>query len=341
MLAVLLALAAAAGYGGSDYAAGLAARRASVVRVTVLAEVTSAALLLCVVPFISSQAPSLASVLWGIAAGASGVAGAMALYLGFRHAAFSVASSVSAVGSAAFSVLAGVVLGEQPGALSLAGIALALPAIVAVSAPASRQAPEVAPPGQHGQVPVTKERGLEPPGGSRGVAPPGQHGQGPVTEERGLEPPGGSRGVAPPGQQRHAVGVGLGLAAGAGFGMFFIGLNEAGSVTDLWPIVISQVAAMVTVTCVAASTRDLRLPPRGARRLSVMTGAIGAAGTTMFFLSTHHGLLAVTAVITALYPAMTILLARVLSGERLTALRIIGLSLAAASVALIAAGGTG
>ncbi len=142
MLAVLLALAAAAGYGGSDYAAGLAARRASVVRVTVLAEVTSAGLLLCVVPFISSQAPSLASVLWGIAAGASGVAGAMALYLGFRHAAFSVASSVSAVGSAAFSVLAGVVLGEQPGALSLAGIALALPAIVAVSAPASRQAPE-------------------------------------------------------------------------------------------------------------------------------------------------------------------------------------------------------
>ena len=302
MLAVLLALAAAAGYGGSDYAAGLAARQASVVRVTVLVEVTSAALLLCVVPFISSQAPSLASVLWGIAAGASGVAGAMALYLGFRHAAFSVASSVSAVGSAAFSVLAGVVLGEQPGAISLAGIALALPAIVAVSAPASRQDPEVALPRQ---------------------------------------PLGGSRGVAPPGQHRHAVGVGLGLAAGAGFGMFFIGLNEAGSVTDLWPIVISQVAAMVTVTCVAASTRDLRLPPKGARRLSVMTGAIGATGTTMFFLSTHHGLLAVTAVITSLYPAMTILLARVLSGERLTALRVIGLSLAAASVALIAAGGTG
>jgi len=108
MLAVLLALAAAAGYGGSDYTAGLAARQASVVRVTVLVEVTSAALLLCVIPFISSQGPTLTSVLWGAGAGASGVAGAMALYLGFRHAAFSVASSVSAVGSAAFSVLAGV-----------------------------------------------------------------------------------------------------------------------------------------------------------------------------------------------------------------------------------------
>jgi drug/metabolite transporter (DMT)-like permease len=61
----------------------------------------------------------------------------------------------------------------------------------------------------------------------------------------------------------------------------------------------------------------------------------------MFFLGTHHGLLAVTAVITSLYPAGTILLARARSGERLTALRITGLSLAAASVALIAAGGAG
>jgi len=78
MLAVLLALAAAAGYGGSDYTAGLAARQASVVRVTVLVEVTSAALLLCVIPFISSQGPTLTSVLWGAGAGASGVAGAMA-----------------------------------------------------------------------------------------------------------------------------------------------------------------------------------------------------------------------------------------------------------------------
>ncbi len=315
MLAVLLALAAAAGYGGSDYAAGLAARQASVVRVTVLAELTSAVLLLCVVPFISSQAPSLASVLWGAVAGVSGVAGAMALYLGFRHAAFSVASSVSAVASAAFSVLAGVALGEQPGAVSLVGIALALPAIVGVSAPA-RQA--MVPAG----VPVGRPPGPAPAAGqwvAPGAVPPGQRG--------------------PTG--RHATGVGLGLAAGAGFGLFFIGLNEAGSGTDLWPVVVAQVAAAVTVTCVATATRDLRLPPPGARRLGVLAGVIGAGGTAMFFLATHHGLLAVTAVITSLYPAVTILLARALSGERLTAVRIIGLGLAATSVALIAAGGAG
>jgi drug/metabolite transporter (DMT)-like permease len=299
MLAVLLALAAAAGYGGSDYAAGLATRQASVVRVTVLAEATSVTLVACVVPFSGSQAPSWPSVLWGAGAGASGVAGAMALYLGFRHAAFSVASSVSAVATAAFSVLAGLALGERPGALSLAGVAFALPAIVAVSTPARTASPDPARPA---------------PGGRR-------HRPGPTG--------------------RHAAGAGLGLAAGAGFGLFFIGLNQAGSDSDLWPILVSQVAALVTVAFVAAATRDLWFPPAGARQLAVLTGAIGAVGTFSFFLATHHGLLAITAVITSLYPAGTILLARVLSGERLTALRIIGLSLAAASVALIAAGGAG
>jgi drug/metabolite transporter (DMT)-like permease len=133
----------------------------------------------------------------------------------------------------------------------------------------------------------------------------------------------------------------LGLAAGAGFGLFFIGLDRAGSGTDLWPIVISQLAAMVTVTCVAAVTRDLGLPPAGTRQLSLLTGVAGAAGTAMFFLATHHGLLAITAVITSLYPAVTILLARVLLGERLTPLRLGGLCFAAASVALIAVGGAG
>ena len=77
--------------------------------------------------------PSWPSVAWAAAAGLGGVTGAMALYLGYRHAAFSVAGPLSAVASAGFSVLAGLLFGEHPSALALAGIALALPAIVAVS----------------------------------------------------------------------------------------------------------------------------------------------------------------------------------------------------------------
>ena len=62
----------------------------------------------------------------------------MALYMGFRHAAFSVASPVSAVAAAGLSVLVGLLSGERPGALSLAGMLLTAPAIVAVSLSAAR-----------------------------------------------------------------------------------------------------------------------------------------------------------------------------------------------------------
>jgi drug/metabolite transporter (DMT)-like permease len=309
MLAVLLALATAIGYSGSDYAAGLAARRASVVRVTVIAEVAHTAVLLSVVPFVSSQAPSLPALAWGAVAGVSGVVGAMALYAGFSRAAFSVASSVSAVGSAASAALAGLLLGERPGALSLAGIVLALPAIAAVSASVGRQ-------------------GTGPSGGSTAG-----------TAEVKLNDVRGRAGRGRRGVTGDAAGVAWGLVAGAGFGLFFISLGVAGSGNDLWPLAAAGVAGVVAVICIAAFTRQLGLPQTGSRWLSVMSGTAAAAATFCFFVATHRGLLAITAVIASLYPAGTILLARVLLGERLTAVKIIGLCLAALSVGLIAAAG--
>ena len=65
----------------------------------------------------------------------------------------------------------------------------------------------------------------------------------------------------------------------------------------------------------------------------------GAAWEGLYFYATHAGLLAVTAVLTSLYPALTIALARLFQGERLTVTRLAGLCLAAASVGLIAAAG--
>ncbi len=98
-------------------------------------------------------------------------------------------------------------------------------------------------------------------------------------------------------------------------------------------------AAVLTMACIATVTGRLGLPPAGTRRLSVLSGIVAASGIFCYFLATHLGLLAVTAVIYSLYPAGTIALARALSGERLTPVRIAGLSLAAASVVLIAAAG--
>ena len=132
-----------------------------------------------------------------------------------------------------------------------------------------------------------------------------------------------------------------GLVAGAGFGVLFIGLNRAGSGSDLWPAVIAQLAGLAFVSVLGVARGQLRLPHRRASWLAVVTGVTGAGGTLCYFVATHAGLLAVTAVITSLYPASTILLARLLLGERITKIRVAGLGLAAASVALIAFAGTG
>jgi drug/metabolite transporter (DMT)-like permease len=69
----------------------------------------------------------------------------------------------------------------------------------------------------------------------------------------------------------------------------------------------------------------------------LLTGIIGAVGALSVFLATHRGMLAVTAVIYSLYPAGTIILARVRSDEHLTRAGMFGLCLAATSVSLIAA----
>jgi drug/metabolite transporter (DMT)-like permease len=292
MFAIALALVSAAGFGASDYAAGLATRTASVFQVTLVAQLASLTLALLVVPWISPLRLSAAAAWWGAGAGVAGIFGALALYVGFRHAVFSVASTLSAVGSAALSVLAGLLVGERPSALAFAGIGLALPAIAAISAS---------------------------PGAADDVR--SWHGQA-VTGRR-------------------LAGVGYGLAAGAGFALYFIGLNRAGSGDGLWPVIVAEAASLPVLVACTLLTRQLGLPPRGVRSLAVATGATGSAGTMLYFVASHHGLLAVTAVIASLYPGGTILLARIRPGERLGAVRLAGLALAGASVALIAVAGSG
>ena len=281
MLAIVFALASAISYGGSDFAAGLAARSVSVIQVTLVASAAALLAVAAAMPFAAAHPPAAAALAWGAAAGLGGTLGAFALYFGFRHAAFSVAGPLSAVGTAGFSVLAGLLLGERPTALALAGIILALPAIVGVSASAAQE------------------------------------------------------------HTRSFAGVAAGLVAGACFALLLVGLDQAGSGSGLWPVAAAQVAELVVALAVAAVTGNLRWPGTRAGGLAAVTGATGAAGTILYFLATHRGLLAVTAVLTSLYPAVTIVLARVVLGERLTRLRLAGLALAAACVALIAAGGAG
>ena len=315
MLAIVLALASAIGYGGSDFAAGLASRSAGIIQVTLLASAVSALTVTAVLPLAASHPPGAAALAWGAVAGLGGTTGALALYLGFRQAAFSVAGPISAVGAAGFSVLAGLLLGERPTALALTGIVLALPAIVGVSASAASAPPRARP-----QAPP-RARPQAPPRATRATRP-----RPPRGDER---PRGWPRAWWRGRVSRCSSSGSTGPARAAACGRSPPPRSPSSRWPSPWP------RPRATSGCPG--------PPARARPrlLAVITGATGAAGTILFFFASHEGFLAVTAVLTSLYPAVTIVLARTMLGERLTALRLVGLALAGACVALIAVGGAG
>ena len=107
----------------------------------------------------------------------------------------------------------------------------------------------------------------------------------------------------------------------------------------MWPILMSR-ATSVTLfgAAVALSRRSLRMP--GALRLSLFCGAVDMAANVLYLVAARAGPLSVVVTLSSLYPASTVLLARVVLGERLNAWQVAGAGCALAAIALIVSGGT-
>ena len=136
-MGILLALAAALLYGGSDFGGGLASRRLGSLRVSVVGSAAATVLAWATLILVGGPGPSLRAVAWGLASGLAGGAGTLVLYRGLARGQMSVVGPLSAVGAAVVPVAAGVALGERPSLLSVAGVLVALPAIVLVAASGS------------------------------------------------------------------------------------------------------------------------------------------------------------------------------------------------------------
>jgi len=139
---------------------------------------------------------------------------------------------------------------------------------------------------------------------------------------------------------RRPAGVLDGALAGGGFTLLFVALNRAGSDAGLWPVVMSQSTGLVLAVVFVAVLVVLHRVRGGGRgrwwRSAVIAGVLGGGATFAYFYATHLGLLTIAAVLTALYPAATVVLAVVVLRERLRRLQVVGLGLAAVSVALLA-----
>ncbi len=128
----------------------------------------------------------------------------------------------------------------------------------------------------------------------------------------------------------------LGVFAGCLLGGFYIFISRSNPASGLWPLLGARGTAVLAVSVFALSSRKKIIPVRGTRLPAIAGGLCDMAANIAFLLASRIGLLMVVSVLTSLYPAPTVILARVIFKQRLGLARISGLALALVGVALIA-----
>ncbi|AKJ08717.1 hypothetical protein ABB07_01275 [Streptomyces incarnatus] len=128
----------------------------------------------------------------------------------------------------------------------------------------------------------------------------------------------------------------LAFGAGAAIALQLVFLHQAPSDSGVAPLITGR-AVSSAVTLAAAGLLRRRLgPERPAYALSATAGVLDSVANLLFLLAARSGDLTVVAVITALYPAGTVLLARGVLAERIHRGQLVGLGTAAVAVSLLA-----
>ena len=238
---------------------------------------------------------STAGLGWAVAAGVVGAAGLLAFYTGLAAGPMSVVAPVSALMSTVLPVGVAIASGERFGVRVYAGVATCLVAIVLVSL----------------------ENGTP--------AWPARKAPGPAAPR-------------PAGHRAALRGFGYGIVCGTLFGIFYLFLRNAGAAGVLWPVAEARLVncAVVLAVVVLARARPAGRADGGrVLAAAVISGVLDASANLCYVLATRAGLFGIAIVLTALYPGITVLLARVVLRERMHAVQRIGLLLAAVGVILV------
>ncbi len=282
MLAALLALASSVSWGLADFLGGVQSRRHALFAVLVLSQAVALAVLLVAVAAGVPTEHDAAATAWAAGSGVLGILALTAFYRALSIGTMSIVAPLSATG-AAVPVVVGLVSGERPRAVQLAGMALALIGVML----AAREAADA------------------------------------DAEAR----------------RTNRTAVLLALVAAVGFGSFFVGMDRAEERADVAWVLLAARAPEVLLLVVACAVRRPPLPtaPRALGAIAAI-GLLDLLANMLFVLATGRGLLSVVGVLGALYPAVTVLLARALLHERLTRAQDAGVLVTLVGVVALAAG---
>jgi drug/metabolite transporter (DMT)-like permease len=125
------------------------------------------------------------------------------------------------------------------------------------------------------------------------------------------------------------------VISGLGFGVIFVCLAQTSHDAGLWPLLGQRLISVPTVALVASFGVGRLKVDRRVIVLAVFSGVLDTAANGFYLLAIHGGLLSLVGVITALYPVSTVGLALTIDKEKIHKSQIVGLVLAAASLAMV------
>ena len=134
-----------------------------------------------------------------------------------------------------------------------------------------------------------------------------------------------------------AIGLAVVAAIALGLFVYFLGLGSrhGDALSTLFGARVGSLALLIVVASVRRAS--MRVP----RRWLLAVAAVGladVAANALFAFAAGHALLSLVSVLGSLYPVVTVLLAHVVLGERLTRTQKTGVAVALAGVAAIASG---
>jgi len=296
VLAVVVGLGSAIIFGAADFLGGLSSKRLGAVFATAFAALAGL-IFLILFSFAIPGEVSPKALLLGSLSGVTGATAIGLLYAALAIGPMSILSPLTAVVSAIVPLCVAVAAGEPIGAVGWIGLAVGLVAIVLV-----------------GFVP--------------------------------------EKGAVRPTLKGLLMSVGSGVAIGA----FLIIIDQAPDESGLWPLIANRatnmtimfaIAAVLGILAVTARRRaaasGLEPAPRRTREawrvglvIAVACGVIDAIANAGLLWGVRIGDLSVMAVLTALYPLGTIILAAIVLKERIAPVQYVGLALAITAGALLA-----
>src|SRR2546429_1597875 len=157
-----------------------------------------------------------------------------------------------------------------------------------------------------------------------------------VSQQQGGTQPGAGEPGLPRSRQSS---VGTALVAGIAIGVFLLSFAQTGSTAGMWPLLVARTVSTTLFAVLAiAGGPSLPLPVQGTA-LVIFAGVMDMLANALYLLATRQGPLSIVVTLSSLYPARTVLLARVVLGERLPPLQGTGVGCALAAVVLIVSGG--